>query len=80
MCKMKSSVLLKMANQIGAFFEAMPDQDEAAHQVAAHLTRYWAPQMRRDLIERLSCADDGEVKPIILKAVQALTNLPRVES
>jgi hypothetical protein len=39
--------LVKMANQIGTFFEAMPDRDEALGDIASHLKRFWEPRMRR---------------------------------
>ncbi|XQU69915.1 hypothetical protein OJJOAM_002646 [Cupriavidus sp. H18C1] len=43
--------LVKMANQIGTFFAAMPDRDEALADIATHLRRFWAPPMRRALLE-----------------------------
>jgi hypothetical protein len=38
-----------MANQIGAFFEAQPDQTQAAKDVAAHIQRNWEARMRKAL-------------------------------
>ena len=46
--------LIKMANQIGAFFdgEAGNDhQEEAATLTATHLRRYWEPRMRTQMID-----------------------------
>lgn len=46
--------LIKMANQIGAFFdgEAGNDHPEAAAKLTAtHLRRYWEPRMRTQMIE-----------------------------
>lgn len=45
--------LIRMANQIGAFFEAMPDRAEALENAARHLRGFWAPPMRRGLLERI---------------------------
>ena len=39
-----------MANDIGAFFNAEADKTQAAKNVANHLTRYWDPRMRRQII------------------------------
>lgn len=41
---MNPTNLIKMANQIGAFFEAMPDRQQAVRDVASHITRSWEPR------------------------------------
>jgi formate dehydrogenase subunit delta len=43
--------LLKMLEQIAANFAWDDDVDRAAAAVAAHLRRFWAPEMRRQLSE-----------------------------
>ena len=43
---MNISNLIKMANQIGAFFEAMPNHEQAVKDIAAHIQRSWDPRMR----------------------------------
>ena len=48
--------LVKMANQIGTFFEAMPDRASALGEMAQHIKRFWEPRMRREL---LAHADNG---------------------
>ncbi len=48
--------LIRMANQIGGFFQAMPDREEALAGVAQHLRNYWDPRMRRQLMLHV---DDG---------------------
>ena len=42
--------LIKMANQIGAFFQSMPDVEEGMAGLAQHLRNYWDPRMRRQLL------------------------------
>ncbi|HDR9806869.1 TPA: formate dehydrogenase subunit delta, partial [Burkholderia cenocepacia] len=42
---MNSEHLIDMANQIGAFFESMPDRDEALTGIAEHIRRFWEPRM-----------------------------------
>lgn len=49
--------LVEMANRIGAFFAAQPDRAEGLEGVATHLCKFWAPRMRRQLLEQL---DRGE--------------------
>jgi formate dehydrogenase subunit delta len=52
---MKIDALIKMANQIAAFFdgEGGHDPEEAAKLVATHLRRYWEPRMRKEIVEHL---------------------------
>lgn len=47
---MRIERLVDMANDIGAFFKAEPDQAEAARSVATHVRRYWDPRMRQQII------------------------------
>ena len=51
----KLEKLVRMANQIGDFYAAMPTQ-EAIEGVASHLRRYWTPKMIRELV---AFADEG---------------------
>jgi formate dehydrogenase subunit delta len=69
---MNPAHLIKMANQIGAFFEAQPDQAQAAKDVATHLQRNWEPRMRKELLQHLSVAGDGALKPVVREAVKGL--------
>lgn len=45
----KIDKLVRMANQIGAAFSAMP-QGEAAASAAAHMKLYWTPKMIREIV------------------------------
>jgi formate dehydrogenase subunit delta len=69
---MNPAHLVKMANQIGAFFEAQPDQTQAAKDVAAHIQRNWEPRMRKDLLQHLSVAGNGELKPVVRAALKVI--------
>jgi formate dehydrogenase subunit delta len=42
--------LVKMANDIGAFFRADADRHQAAQSVATHLKKFWDPRMRRQIV------------------------------
>jgi formate dehydrogenase subunit delta len=45
--------LIKMANQIGMFFSAMPDRQQAIEDTAGHLRRSWEPRMRLALLAHI---------------------------
>ena len=47
---MNIDLLIKMANEISAYFAAEPDSEQAAKDVAGHLRRYWEPRMRRQIV------------------------------
>lgn len=64
--------LIKMANQIGAFFEAMPDREQAVADIASHLRRTWDPSMRRQLLACLDGTDESQLKPLVRDALLAL--------
>ena len=42
--------LIKLANDIGAFFEAEPDRAKGAEGVANHVKSFWEPRMRRQIL------------------------------
>jgi formate dehydrogenase subunit delta len=65
--------LVRMANDIGNFFEASPDRDAAINEVANHLRKFWDPRMRRELAAHLA-ASGGEsgLKPLAEAAVSRL--------
>ena len=63
--------LVKMANEIGAFFEGAEHRHEAVASIAAHLKNFWEPRMRAQLIE-YAHHGDGELKDIVKEAVLSL--------
>ena len=63
--------LIHMANQIGSFFEAMPEQDEALEGIAGHLQRFWEPRMRNQLLGYLDAENGKDLKPIVVSAIRA---------
>ncbi|OHC62183.1 MAG: formate dehydrogenase [Rhodocyclales bacterium GWA2_65_20] len=69
---MKLDTLIRMANQIGAFFEAMPDREQAVMDIASHLRRTWDPRMRTQLLATLGGADEAKLKAVVRDAVKAL--------
>ncbi|RQS20730.1 formate dehydrogenase subunit delta [Burkholderia sp. Bp8998] len=71
---MDNGHLIDMANQIGAFFESMPDREEALSGIADHIRRFWEPRMRRALLAALddpSSAAGQRAAPIVRDAISA---------
>ncbi|MBP8285324.1 MAG: formate dehydrogenase subunit delta [Rhodoferax sp.] len=63
--------LVRMANQIGLFFESMPERAEALEGIALHLKKFWDPRMRRALLARLDATAEHGLSDIVLAALQA---------
>ena len=61
-----------MSNQIGAYFQAMPDREQAVRDIANHLRRTWDPRMRTQLMAALGGAEEANLKPLVRDAVKAL--------
>lgn len=62
--------LIKMANQIGAFFAAEPDQDQAMRDIASHLKRFWDPRMRKAIIAHIDQGAAG-LMDIVVAAIKS---------
>lgn len=43
--------LVRMANEIGGFFEQLPDREEATKLIATHIKNFWEPRLRREIIQ-----------------------------
>ncbi|MBO1110409.1 formate dehydrogenase subunit delta [Bordetella petrii] len=66
--------LIRMANRIGDFFEALPDREEALEGIANHIHKSWEPRMRTallDFLDQHADGQDGDVRlhDIVLEAV-----------
>jgi formate dehydrogenase subunit delta len=67
----KIEYLVKMANEIGAFFASEPDADQAAGAVASHLRRFWEPRMRDQIVAHQAKGGAG-LSDVARKAVAQL--------
>lgn len=56
---MHVETLVRMANQIGTFFEAMPDRSAALEEMAQHVRRFWEPRMRQQLLAHVDEGGEG---------------------
>ena len=66
----KIDKLVRMANQIGDFFDPMGD-DAATRGVANHLERFWTPKMIGEIIGYLDSGEAG-LNPAAARAVATL--------
>ncbi len=62
--------LIHMANQIGDFFEAMPDREEALLGISGHLHNFWEPRMRSQLLKYVDTENGKDLKPIVVSAIR----------
>ncbi len=68
---MKIEKLIKMANDIGNFFNSETDKEIAAEGIKNHILRSWDPRMRNAIIAY--CQEDGSDLSSLAKA--AITKL-----
>ena len=65
--------LVKMANQIGDFYNAESDRKEAVQNIASHLKRFWEPRMRKEIVAH--CVQGGAgLKDTVREAVASLAS------
>ncbi|MFV9654863.1 formate dehydrogenase subunit delta [Pseudomonas sp. NY15366] len=67
---MNATQLIKMANQIGAFFASQPDQEQARTEYAQHLRRQWDPQMRTALYAYLDASGGEGLSDFVLQVLR----------
>lgn len=58
--------IVRMANQIGTFFESKP-HDLGVAGVAEHINKFWEPRMRRHFFEMIDAGAEG-FRPIVVEA------------
>lgn len=67
---MDTQTLVRMANQIGEFFAAMPDRRQAQEDIAAHIRKFWGPRMRLQLVQHLDEQQGEGLSDIVLAALK----------
>ena len=70
---MKVEPLIKMANQIAAFFEAEAGAG-APQQVATHFARYWEKRMREEMIAYYHRTGGEGLDEVALKGVALMAS------
>jgi formate dehydrogenase subunit delta len=61
--------LIRLANRIGQFFEAMPNRSAGLDGIADHIRHFWEPRMRRSLLDFLARHPDGRSDQVALSAI-----------
>lgn len=57
---MEVQSLIKMLNDIGAFYQTMPDKSKAIENMAKHIRAFWDPRMREAMKIYLEQHTDGK--------------------
>ena len=66
---MQTEQLIKMANQIGDFYESYPDKNQAQIDIAGHLTKFWAISMRKQLALHVNQTNGQGLHPQVTSAI-----------
>ena len=64
--------LVKMANDIGNFFRAEPEREDAIAGIANHIAKFWTKRMRAKLDSHLQQDGDGGLDELPREAVRRL--------
>lgn len=62
--------LIRMANQIGDFFEANPDVEEAKQEIAGHLSKFWNSVMINTIVAHVQQQQGAGLHPKVIAAIQ----------
>ncbi len=62
--------LVKMANQIGDFFEANPDVEDAKLEIASHLKKFWNSVMIKAIVAHVQQQQGAGLHPRVVAAIQ----------
>jgi formate dehydrogenase subunit delta len=64
--------LIKMANDIGAFFNADPDKAAAAANIHLHIKRFWDPRMKSQIVAHYNETKGVGLEGPVFEAVKLL--------
>ena len=67
---MDTADIVRMANQIAAFFKSYP-HDEAVAGVTGHIKDYWEPRMKKALAAHIASGASG-LEPMVVEAAGKL--------
>jgi formate dehydrogenase subunit delta len=68
-----SEHLVKMANDIGRFFAAEPEREEAIAGIANHIAKFWTKRMRDKLTAQVVRDGDAGLDALPREALRRLT-------
>jgi len=67
--------LVSMLNQMGDFFEAMPDKNQAKLDLITHVKKFWEPRMKNSIIKEIK--NDIGLSPFVKEAL--LENIDKIK-
>jgi len=67
---MEVEKLITMANQIGDFYEAYPDEEEAKKGIATHLKKFWNSIMIQSIVTHVQ---QSKGKGLHARVIDAIT-------
>ncbi len=67
---MEAEKLIKMANQIGDFYEAEPNVEDAKRGIAKHLVSFWNSIMIKSIIKHVNEHQGQGLHPCVLAAIK----------
>lgn len=59
--------LVSMLNQMGDFFESMPDRNQAKLDLITHVKKFWEPRMKNSIIKEVN--KDIGLSPFVKEAL-----------
>ncbi len=71
MSRDNTETLVRMANQIGTFFDSQPGA-KAALQIADHIDSFWSPPMRKGLAAHVADTGGTDLRPSVLEAARLI--------
>jgi formate dehydrogenase subunit delta len=69
---MNTDLMIKMVNEISAFFAGEDDREQAAREVHTHLLKFWEPRMRAQLLDYYAQRRGAGLSELSIKAVERL--------
>src|SRR6202030_1466368 len=64
--------LVKMANDIGDFFRAEPDREDAIAGIGNHIAKFWTKRMREKLLSHVKHDGDAGLDELPLEALRRI--------
>ena len=69
---MNGDQLVRMINDISCFFVSESDQNEAVEGVVGHVTKFWDPRMRSQIVSHVAQTDGAGLTELSRLAVNRL--------
>jgi formate dehydrogenase subunit delta len=69
---MNGDQLVRMINDISGFFVSESDQNEAVEGVVGHVTKFWDPRMRSQILSHVAQTDGAGLTELSRLAVNRL--------